>query len=59
MTTKLIVVKCVDNKPVLLDRTLYGIEPIGSVKRYSKNTKTKIGINCPAIMKQYNKHMDL
>lgn len=52
-----IIVKWVDNKAVLLGSTLYGIEPKESVKRYSKTAKAKIDVDCPAIVKNYNKHM--
>lgn len=53
----LIIVKWVDNKPVLLGSTVHGIEPKETVKRFSKSAKTKIDVICPAIVKQYNRHM--
>lgn len=53
----IIVTKWVDNKPVLLGSTLHGIEPVGTVKRYCKNAKSKIDVECPSIVIKYNKHM--
>lgn len=52
-----IVVKWVDNKCVLLGSTLYGIEPKSTLKRYSKIVKEKVEVECPAIIRNYNKHM--
>lgn len=53
----IIVVKWVDNRSVLLGSTLCGIQPTDTVKRFSKDVKAKIDITCPALVKQYNKHM--
>ena len=53
----IIIVKWIDNKAVLLGNTLYGVEPIESVKRFNKQKKKKVDVNCPTIIKQYNKHM--
>lgn len=37
--------------------TLHGIEPTGTVKRFRKEEGSKVVITCPAIVKEYNKHM--
>ncbi|GLV33424.1 hypothetical protein CBL_21466, partial [Carabus blaptoides fortunei] len=53
----LIIVKWVDNKVVLFGSTLYGIKPTSNVRRFSKSTKQKVDVECPAVIKAYNKHM--
>lgn len=52
-----IIVKWLDNKCVLIGSTLCGIEPLTTVKRYSKTEKKKVNVNCPALIHEYNKHM--
>jgi hypothetical protein len=46
-----------DNKCVLLASTFVGAEPISHIKRYNKEQKNKINIDCPQIVKLYNAHM--
>lgn len=53
----IIVVKWVDNKCVLLASTFCGINPVTSIKRYSKQEKKKVNVTCPRVIIQYNKHM--
>lgn len=53
----LIVVKWMDNKAVLVGSTLYGISPVSQVKRFSKTAKQKVDVECPSIIRNYNKHM--
>jgi len=46
-----------DNKIVNLLSTFADIDPITSVKRFSKTEKKQIEIECPNIVNVYNKHM--
>lgn len=46
-----------DNKAVLVGSTLYGIKPLDNVKRFSKTVKQKVDVECPSIIRNYNKHM--
>ncbi|XP_047105233.1 piggyBac transposable element-derived protein 2-like [Schistocerca piceifrons] len=46
-----------DNKSVMLLSTLAGQQPIHEAGRYDKETKSRITIPCPQIIKLYNKHM--
>lgn len=52
---KLAIVKWNDNKPVTLISTYVAAEPIHKIKRYSK--EKKVDVECPQIVKDYNKHM--
>ncbi|CAH2101307.1 unnamed protein product [Euphydryas editha] len=54
---KIIMVKWLDNKPVLIASTYVGLEPMGVCNRYSKDAKGFIEIPCPKIINEYNKHM--
>ncbi len=54
---KLSLVEWNDNRPVHIISTLYGARPINSIVRYVKSSKKRININCPAVVKAYNKHM--
>lgn len=46
-----------DNKVVTLLSTYAGALPVTEVSRYDKAKKEKIGITCPFIVQEYNKHM--
>lgn len=46
-----------DNKVVNVLSTFCDKEPTHQVKRYDRKTKQNIMVNCPDIIKQYNKHM--
>lgn len=54
---RLSVVRWNDNKPVTLISSYVGVEPVEKMKRYCKETKSKIDVDCPQIVKEYNKHM--
>ncbi|KAF9406912.1 hypothetical protein HW555_012890, partial [Spodoptera exigua] len=53
--SKLAVVKWNDNKPVTLLSSYVGVEPMEKIKRYSKEEKGKVDVDCPQIVKEYNK----
>lgn len=46
-----------DNKVVNLMSTFVGSQPVESISRFTKKTKTREGIACPKIVKAYNQHM--
>lgn len=46
-----------DNKVVTLLSTYCGKHPIYSVKRFDKKLKTQIEVDCPFLIKEYNRHM--
>lgn len=46
-----------DNKLVNLLSTFVSAQPIEKIKRYDKTLKQRVEIDCPNIIKQYNKHM--
>ncbi|XP_039276089.1 piggyBac transposable element-derived protein 3-like [Nilaparvata lugens] len=68
---RIVVVKWIDNKPVLLCSSFVDAYPISSTKRFQKSkkqestqaetsstkTSSKIDVTCPNIVKQYNAHM--
>ncbi len=54
---KLALVKWNDNRPVHVISTLMGSEPVSEIVRYIKNKKKRLPIQCPAVVKSYNKHM--
>lgn len=54
---KLAVVKWHDNKVVTLISSYIDSHPIETMKRYDKDEKKKIDVECPQIVKHYNKHM--
>ncbi len=53
----IVVCRWMDNAVVTLASTVNGNELYGKVPRYSVKMKKKVEINCPYIVKQYNKHM--
>ncbi|KAH9632995.1 hypothetical protein HF086_000355 [Spodoptera exigua] len=54
---KLAVVKWYDNKVVTLVSSFVDSHPKEKIKRYSKETKSRVDVDCPQIVKQYNAHM--
>ncbi|KAJ8963507.1 hypothetical protein NQ314_005586 [Rhamnusium bicolor] len=46
-----------DNKIVSLLSTFAGQQPMSTVKRYDKVSKTSKEISCPYVIKEYNRHM--
>lgn len=54
---KLAVVKWIDNKVVTLASSFVDCHPKEKVKRYSKEVKSRVDVECPQIVKQYNAHM--
>lgn len=46
-----------DNKIVTLLSSYCGILPKNSINRFDKKTKRILDVNCPAIIKDYNRHM--
>ncbi|XP_065055887.1 piggyBac transposable element-derived protein 2-like isoform X2 [Rhopilema esculentum] len=53
----IIVVKWVDNSTVLLVSNYVGVEQIGAIERWSKESKARKDIPCPYIVIMYNKSM--
>lgn len=56
-TNKLAVVKRYDNKVVTLISSYIDSQPIETIKRFSKESRTKADVPCPQVVKQYNKNM--
>lgn len=54
---KLAVVRWNDNKCVTLISSYTNSEPVQKIKRYSKDAKRKVDMDCPNVVKNYNKHM--
>ncbi|KAF9406919.1 hypothetical protein HW555_012897 [Spodoptera exigua] len=54
---KLSVVKWFDNKHVRLVSTYVDAFPLENIKRFSKESKSRIDIKCLQIVKHYNRHM--
>lgn len=54
---KIAVVKWFDNKPVTLVSSFADSYPVTKIKRYSKDHKAKIEIDCPKVVRHYNTHM--
>ncbi len=52
-----IVVKWMDNNAVHVASNYVGVEPFGSVERWSKNKKERAKVPCPQLIAQYNKGM--
>jgi len=46
-----------DNKTVMLLSTLAGKIPMHQVERYDRKNKKRVTVDCPEIVKVYNKHM--
>lgn len=54
---KIAVVKWADNKTVTLVSSCASVNPVGQVRRYSKQEKKKISVPCPKIVSEYNTHI--
>lgn len=54
---RLAAVRWNDNKVVTLISSYVGVDPVEKIKRYSKEAKMKIDVDCPQIVKEYNRHM--
>ena len=54
---KFILVKFFDNKPVYIGSTTYGVHRQSTLRRYSKEHKKRIQIQCPNVVYEYNKNM--
>ena len=46
-----------DNKPVTILSSDAGVLPLSNVKRWDKDSKKKVDIPCPAVIKEYNGKM--
>lgn len=46
-----------DNKTVTLLSTFAGESPIETVQRYDRKQKKTVNINCPFVIREYNRHM--
>ncbi|XP_053631028.2 piggyBac transposable element-derived protein 3-like [Cherax quadricarinatus] len=46
-----------DNKVVTILTNDIGINPVTKIRRYSKELKQKVEVDCPAVIKNYNAHM--
>ena len=55
--TGLLVAKWFDNSIVHVASNYAGINPVGSVKRWSKTAKLHQDISCPNMIMEYNKGM--
>ena len=53
----LVVIKWVDNGAVLLSSNFIGSRPLCTISRWDKNKKERNEVDCPAIVKEYNKNM--
>lgn len=53
----LAVVKWADNKTVILVSSCASVNPLGQVRRYSKEENKKISVPCPKIVSEYNTHV--
>lgn len=54
---KVAVVKWFDNKVVTLASSFVDSFPKEKIKRYTKETKSRVDVDCPQIVKQYNAHI--
>ncbi|XP_065671858.1 piggyBac transposable element-derived protein 3-like [Hydra vulgaris] len=50
-------IKWYDNRGVILVSTYAGIAPLGKISRYDRVTKKRIDVDCPDVVKLYNKCM--
>lgn len=56
-THNIAAVKWFDNRAVQLVSSFAGMEPVDTVQRWDKRTKSKVTIDRPFVVKTYNKHM--
>ena len=53
----MIAVKWKDDQVMSIESTVYGIEPISSTERYSRQERKRIQVSIPGIFLEYNKSM--
>ncbi|GFY48607.1 DDE_Tnp_1_7 domain-containing protein [Trichonephila inaurata madagascariensis] len=53
----LAVVRWNDNKVVTFISTCVASDPIEKIQRYCKDSRKKVGVQCPQIVRQYKRHM--
>lgn len=56
-TDGIMMVRWNDNSVVTMASTSYGVEPLGTVNRYSKEHKKIIQVKRPRVVKEYNQYM--
>lgn len=56
-SSKISVTKWADNKCVTLVSSFVGASPLSSIKRYSRESKRKVNVDCPHVITEYNSHM--
>lgn len=54
---RLAVVRWNDNKAVTFISSFVASMPVEKIQRYSKDAKKRVDVQCPQIVRQYNKHM--
>ena len=54
---KISVTKWKDSRSVILCSTAYGSQPESTVERWDSNTKQRIEVSCPKVVKSYNQNM--
>ncbi|XP_046971065.1 piggyBac transposable element-derived protein 2-like [Vanessa cardui] len=54
---RLAVVRWNDNKAVTFISSFVASEPLENIRRYCKDAKEKNNVQCPQIVRQYNRHM--
>lgn len=55
--TDIRVVKWIDNSPVCIGSTCFGMQPISNISRYSKEAQQRINVPRPCAITEYDKHM--
>lgn len=50
-------IQWMDSKPVLLTSTFVSADPVEKILRWSKADRAKVEVDCPQIVKEYNRHM--
>lgn len=55
-TNKIAIVKWYESKVVTLISTYANAYPVGKIKRYSKEMKARVDVDCPELIKHYNNH---
>ena len=54
---RMCIVRWLDNKPVNLLSTYLEAAPLLKVNRWSKSSQTRVDVQCPNVVGEYNKHM--
>lgn len=55
--TDIRVVKWIDNSPVCIGSTCFGMQPVSNASRYSKEAQKRINVPRPCAITEYNKYM--